>query len=287
MGQHIHNEGGDLFHLCGKYHPRGLARGRLTDRHTDRQTSRTQTDTCGSLTKEWKLKGKKGFWRGHLDSPPFDHLHLHFHQGVHLDQIYRCTKQLINLTMTRDKDAKIAALSRAREWRDERRSQAATVPVRNGPPKPLMKTSTRYPSSRKPSSSNQRSSNKTIETASRKNDATRASFSDNALANPFEKGSFRYVAKGKYIKGPRAGEPCVCKWFISGHVDQATFFDLDIKAMYKAYEIVKEWNNRRMIDKHVKVNIPEVWTGEMQAGSSIAGKKLLIEPFILNPKVQL
>ena len=66
MGQHIHNEGGDLFHLCGKYHPRGLARGRLTDRHTDRQTSRTQTDTCGSLTKEWKLKGKKGFWRGHL-----------------------------------------------------------------------------------------------------------------------------------------------------------------------------------------------------------------------------
>ena len=36
MGQHIHNEGGDLFHLCGKYHPRGLARGRLTDRQTDR-----------------------------------------------------------------------------------------------------------------------------------------------------------------------------------------------------------------------------------------------------------
>jgi hypothetical protein len=55
----------------------------------------------------------------------------------------------------------------------------------------------------------------------------------------------------------RNGEPCVCKWFKSGHVDQASFFDLDIKAMDKAHDLVREWNNRNLITKLVKVNIPE------------------------------
>ena len=154
-----------------------------------------------------------------------------------------------------------AARSRAREWRDERRSQAATMPTKNGvpsAPKPLRKTSTAYPKSKQQSSrvsSNEKKS-KPIETASRKNNATMATFTHNALTNPFDEGSFRWVAKGKYVKGARAGEPCVCKWFKSGHVDETKFFDLDIKAMHKAYIIVKDWNSRRMIDKHIKVNIP-------------------------------
>jgi len=101
-----------------------------------------------------------------------------------------------------DRDArKSAALSSARKWRDERRSQAATERVRNGPPKPLIKTSTRYPSDSsriKPTSSRRagRSTLPPIETASRKNNATKAEFSDEALDNPFDKGSFRWVAKG-------------------------------------------------------------------------------------------
>jgi len=192
--------------------------------------------------------------------------------------------------MMSDRDArKSAALSSARKWRDERRSQAATERVRNGPPKPLIKTSTRYPSDSsriKPTSSRRagRSTLPPIETASRKNNATKAEFSDDALDNPFDKGSFRWVAKGKYIKGARAGEPCVCKWFIGGGqgVDHERFFDLDIKAMQKSYQIVKEWNNERLIDKHVKVNIPEVWTFDKYGGHEISGKKVLLEPFIEN-----
>ena len=45
----------------------------------------------------------------------------------------------------------------------------------------------------------------------RRNNATQASFSEEALNNPFAEGAFRYVAKGKYTKGDRAGEKCVCK----------------------------------------------------------------------------
>lgn len=167
----------------------------------------------------------------------------------------------------------LAARSRAREWRDERRSQAATMPTKNGvpsAPKPLRKTSTAFPKSKQQSSrasSNEKQGlilkytldekkSKPIETASRENNATMATFTYNALTNPFDEGSFRWVAKGKYTKGARAGEPCVCKWFKSGHVDETKFFDLDIKAMHKAYIIVKDWNSRRMIDKHIKVNIP-------------------------------
>ncbi len=71
------------------------------------------------------------------------------------------------------------------------------------------------------------------------------------------------MAKGQYTEGTRAGEPCVCKWFKTGHVVEASFFDLDIKAMDKAHDLVKEWNSWRMIDKIVKVNIPQVWTGSI------------------------
>ena len=175
----------------------------------------------------------------------------------------------------------LAARARARGWRDERRSQTATVQAKNGSsaPKPLIKTSTAYPKSNQLSS---KSKQKPIETASRKNNATMAKFSGGSLANPYAEGAFRWVAKGRYIKGARAGEPCVCKWFKSGHVDEAKFFDLDIKAMFKAYDIVKAWNSKCMIDKHIKVNIPEVWTFEEQHGSAVSGKKVLQEPFILN-----
>lgn len=120
--------------------------------------------------------------------------------------------------------------------------------------------------------------NRAAQTA-RRNNSTRATFTNHALNHPFAEGGFRWVAKGTYTEGSRAGEPCVCKWFKSGHVDQSSFFDLDIKAMDKAHDLVKEWNSRRMIDKIVMVNIPEVWTFDMQSGQ-LAGKKVLQEPFI-------
>lgn len=121
--------------------------------------------------------------------------------------------------------------------------------------------------------------NRAAQTA-RRNNSTNASFTTYDLKNPFAEGGFRWVAKGTYTLGARAGELCVCKWFKTGHVEEASFFDLDIKAMEKAHELVKEWNSRRMIDKLVKVNIPEVWEFEYNYGSPVSGKKVLQEPFI-------
>eukprot|EP00956_Cyclotella_meneghiniana_P014028 scaffold20770_cov60-Cyclotella_meneghiniana.AAC.1 len=121
--------------------------------------------------------------------------------------------------------------------------------------------------------------NRAAQTA-RRNNSTRAVFQNYYLHNPFAEGGFRWVAKGTYTEGARAGEPCVCKWFKSGHVDQASFFDLDIKAMDKALDLVKEWNSKQMIEKIVMVNIPQVWT--FNESGSLGGKKVLQEPFINN-----
>ena len=115
----------------------------------------------------------------------------------------------------------------------------------------------------------------------RRNDATRAIFSNEALDNPFAEGQSRWVAKGVYTHGPRAGQACVCKWFKSGQVFDKINFDMDIEAMQMALNIVREWNNREFINKVVKVNVPEVWSSEKQFGRW-AGTKALQEPFIEN-----
>mmetsp|Transcript_32067 Transcript_32067/g.54720 ORF Transcript_32067/g.54720 Transcript_32067/m.54720 type:complete len:256 (+) Transcript_32067:174-941(+) len=114
-----------------------------------------------------------------------------------------------------------------------------------------------------------------VQTA-RRNNSSRAKIPASSFTHPFAEGGFRYVAKGKYTVGDRVGEDCVCKWFKTGHVDEARYFDLDIRAMGRAHDLVREWNGRRMIDKIVKVNIPEVWTRRSR------GDKVLLEPFIHN-----
>lgn len=65
----------------------------------------------------------------------------------------------------------------------------------------------------------------------RKNESNEASYTAHALDNPFAEGTFRLVAKGCYTSGPRNGEASVCKWFKSGGVMEAKFFELDIKAV--------------------------------------------------------
>ena len=47
----------------------------------------------------------------------------------------------------------------------------------------------------------------------RRNDATQATFQNHDLDHPFSSGTFRWVARGVYTHGERAGESCVCKWF--------------------------------------------------------------------------
>jgi hypothetical protein len=112
----------------------------------------------------------------------------------------------------------------------------------------------------------------------RRNDSTRSTFTQHALDNPFAAGAFRWVAKGRYTKGARSGEQCVCKWFKNGIVFEEEFFKEDIKAVEKALHLIEEFNAQGFVDKVVRLNIPSVWTFEH--GSRMAGQKVLQEPFI-------
>jgi hypothetical protein len=116
----------------------------------------------------------------------------------------------------------------------------------------------------------------------RKNNATIANLTDCDLDNPFAEGGFRYVARGTYAAGERAGEACVCKWFKTGHVFEDTFYAKDIQATNMALHIVREWNGRRFIEQVVKVNVPEVWMFGSICRSDFANTRVLIEPFIDN-----
>jgi hypothetical protein len=120
-----------------------------------------------------------------------------------------------------------------------------------------------------------------IQTA-RENNATQASFANDALNNPFAQGAFRWVAKGIYTHGNRAGEDCVCKWFKTGGVMESHFYDTDIASSNEAIRLISKWNSSNFVDKVVKVNKPEVWTFLPFSGAAWAGKKVLQEPFITN-----
>eukprot|EP00798_Chlamydomonas_sp_ICE-L_P024736 gene24736-10373_t len=91
-------------------------------------------------------------------------------------------------------------------------------------------------------------------------------------------GTFRWVAMGNYTKGPREGEKCVAKWFKTGAVYEESFFDMDIKAVAKAQEIIDAFNAQNIIGATVYLNHPAVWV--FQKESSYSGQKTLIEPFI-------
>ena len=115
----------------------------------------------------------------------------------------------------------------------------------------------------------------------RLNNAIQATFRRDALEHPFAQGGFRWVAKGRYTKGQRAGEEAVCKWFKSGSVYETSFFELDIKAVDKAEDILQKWNDAQLINRHVSLNRPEVWTFSTD-GDDWDGRKNLVEPFITN-----
>ncbi|KAI0828412.1 kinase-like protein [Hypoxylon sp. FL0890] len=115
----------------------------------------------------------------------------------------------------------------------------------------------------------------------RYNVSTSATFNRYDLDNPFSQGAFRWVAKGTYTSGSRTGQACVCKWFKTGAVFEADYFTLDIKAVDKALEIVNRFNELNIVNKAVKINVPEVWTFDENSGER-AGQNNLCEPFIQN-----
>lgn len=92
----------------------------------------------------------------------------------------------------------------------------------------------------------------------RYNHADRATFMHEDLENPFAQGAFRWVAEGVYVKGSRAGQACVAKWFKAGAAFSADYFTLDIKAVDKALEIVNRFNQLNIVNKSIKINIPAV-----------------------------
>lgn len=114
--------------------------------------------------------------------------------------------------------------------------------------------------------------------AARENLSSEAAFTSDDLNYPFASGTFRWVAKGKYTNGPRKGEKCVCKWFKSGVVYEDAYYEKDVKAIEKAIDIVREFNNSGLIEEHVQLNKADVWT--FREGSKWDGHKVLQEPFI-------
>ena len=70
--------------------------------------------------------------------------------------------------------------------------------------------------------------------------------------------SARY-AEGEYTSGPRCGQECVAKFFKTGAVFADDYFTLDIKAIDKALDIVNRFNQFGIADKHIKINVAEVW----------------------------
>lgn len=116
--------------------------------------------------------------------------------------------------------------------------------------------------------------------AGRHNNSSNAVFDRDDLEYPFASGAFRWVAKGTYTSGQRKGEACVTKWFKTGVVFSDDFFLLDLKAVDKALDIVNKFNQLRIANKPVIINIPEVWTFKEDCVGGWAGTKHLIEPFI-------
>ncbi|KAH6605829.1 hypothetical protein Trco_004982 [Trichoderma cornu-damae] len=112
------------------------------------------------------------------------------------------------------------------------------------------------------------------------NNSNTGSISNEALERPFAQGAFRWVAKGVYTSGPRRGQACVVKWFKSGAVFSEDYFKFDIKAVDKALEIVNAFNQLGVINKVVKINVPEVWCFEEECPGEWAGQMHLCEPFI-------
>lgn len=114
----------------------------------------------------------------------------------------------------------------------------------------------------------------------RENNATRAEYGD--LDSPYAEGTFRYVQLGKYTGGARTGQACVCKWFKSGGVYEATFFDTELAVVAKTLELLAQWNGHGFITETVRLNSPEVWPFKASQGPTAAarrGQLHLVEPY--------
>ena len=104
----------------------------------------------------------------------------------------------------------------------------------------------------------------------RENDARTARINPQSIVG---EGSFKVVCSGEYIDGDRHGQPCVAKTMRDHPHNSAKAFDKELEIIQKARELRKKFNDARIIDKRVVLNIPEVWEDERQ-------NRVLVEPFL-------
>ncbi|KAG5190025.1 kinase-like domain-containing protein [Tribonema minus] len=103
-----------------------------------------------------------------------------------------------------------------------------------------------------------------------RNNASRGTYD----RQPFAYGAFRSVAKGKYTKGPRAGDAMVVKWFTTGTVFEESYYDTDVLTVKTATGIINAFNALNLATQKVYLNQPEVWK-DLNDDS-----KLLVEPYM-------
>ncbi|KAI9553924.1 hypothetical protein GHT06_019194 [Daphnia sinensis] len=111
---------------------------------------------------------------------------------------------------------------------------------------------------------------------SRQNNASRATIETSTI---FASGAFKNVYKGQYEKGERAGEECVCKMFKSGSVFEESYFEVELKVVAKALEIVNRFNKGKHINQNIWLNQPAIWSS---LDPDSYGEKAIIEPMITN-----
>mmetsp|Transcript_14330 Transcript_14330/g.36602 ORF Transcript_14330/g.36602 Transcript_14330/m.36602 type:complete len:192 (-) Transcript_14330:138-713(-) len=61
---------------------------------------------------------------------------------------------------------------------------------------------------------------------------------------------------------------------------EAHFYDTDLKAVREALQLITMWNAKGLVDRMVKLNVPEVWTFDEESSAAWRGRKVLQEPFI-------
>lgn len=95
-------------------------------------------------------------------------------------------------------------------------------------------------------------------------------------------GSFKVVYKGEYTDGARKGQHYVSKELRMGPSYSDSVFQYELKIQKKAAQIIREFNEAKIIKRRVQLNSPEVWKFPTASPSrpDAAECRALVEPFI-------
>lgn len=95
-------------------------------------------------------------------------------------------------------------------------------------------------------------------------------------------GSFKVVYKGEYTEGARKGQQYVSKELRMGPAYADSVFQHELKIRKKAAQIIREFNDAKIIKRRVQLNSPEVWKYRQASPSSsdAAESRALVEPYI-------